>query len=55
MNDEDVLVRFDETGNLIDSDGDDLIDSYGNNLVFAEGLNILTFGGDVATFEDNTP
>lgn len=55
MNDEDILVRFDDDGNLIDSDGDELSDSDGNNFVFAEGLNILTFGGDVATFTDNTP
>ena len=55
MNDEDVLVLFDESGELIDSDGDELIDSDGDVFAFAEGLNTLTFGGDVATFKDNTP
>lgn len=55
MNDEDVLVLFGESGNLIDSDGDELIDSDGNIFAFAEDSNILTFDNDVATFKDNTP
>ena len=55
MNDEDVLVLFDESGELIDSDGDYIIDSDGNYFEFVEGQNVVTFGDDVAIFKDNTP
>lgn len=55
MNDEDVLVLFDESGELIDSGGDYLIDSDGNHFEFVEGQTVATFGDDVATFKDNTP
>lgn len=55
MNDEDVLVIFDESGELIDSDGDYLIDSDGNYFEFVEGQNVAIFGDDVVVFKDNTP
>lgn len=55
MNDEDVLVLFDDSGELIDSDGDYLIDSAGNCFEFVEGQNVATFDDDAAIFKDNTP
>lgn len=55
MNDEDVLVLFDESGELIDSVGDYLIDSDGNYFEFVEGQNVAMFGVDVAIFKDTTP
>lgn len=55
MNDEDVLVLFDESGELIDSDEDYLIDSDGDYFEFVEGQRVATFGDDIAIFKDNTP
>lgn len=55
MNDEDVLVMFDESGELIDSVGDYLIDSDDNYFEFVEGQNVAMFGDDVTIFNDSTP